>query len=113
MEKPESQDISSDSRGGSSPEVKPENRPESKQEPRSDSKKSSSENKAGSWFKRTGTRIRTFFVEHRNELRKVQWPNRKETATYTTIVVVVSLFLSLFIWIIDQGLAYILRWLIA
>ena len=54
-----------------------------------------------------------FFVESRNELRKVQWPNRKETTVYTTIVIIVSLALSLFIWIVDQGLSFILRWLIA
>ena len=76
-------------------------------------RQSSSEDKGTNWFKKTGARVRTFFVEHRNELRKVQWPNRKETATYTTIVVAVSLMLSFFIWIIDQGLAFILRWLIA
>ena len=84
-----------------------------KAESKPERKQSQSENKVASWFKKTGSRIRTFFVEHRNELRKVQWPNRKETTTYTTIVVVVSVALSLFIWIIDQGLAFILRWLIA
>ena len=102
MEKPESKEVS-----------KAEVRSDARTETRSDSKKGSQENVVVQWFKKTGSRIRTFFVEHRNELRKVQWPNRKETATYTTIVVVVSLGLSLFIWIIDQGLAFILRWLIA
>ena len=80
---------------------------------KTEKKKAQTPNKTVAWFKSSGTRMRTFFVEHRNELRKVQWPNRKETATYTSIVVVVSLAVSLFIWIIDQGLALILRWLIA
>jgi len=84
-----------------------------KTENKIEKKHAATENKVLSWFKKTGARIRTFFVEHRNELRKVQWPNRKETATYTTIVVVVSLALSFFIWIVDQGLALVLRWLIA
>ena len=84
---------------------KTENRIEKKQE--------KSENQVIKWFKRTGSGFRTWLVEHRNELRKVQWPNRRETATYTTIVITVSVFLSFFIWVVDQGLAFILRWLIA
>ena len=88
-------------------------KPDARTEKRVVKRQSSSDEKSNNWFKKTGNRVRTFFVEHRNELRKVQWPNRKETATYTTIVVAVSLMLSFIIWIIDQGLALILRWLIA
>jgi preprotein translocase subunit SecE len=71
------------------------------------------ENRAVSRVKGIFQRIIRFFVESRNELRKVQWPNRKETTTYTTIVVVVSLGVSFFIWVVDQGLALVLRWLVS
>ncbi|MCL2497444.1 MAG: preprotein translocase subunit SecE [Symbiobacteriaceae bacterium] len=71
------------------------------------------ENSVLKWFKDTGKGFVTFIRESRAELRKVQWPNRKETVTYTTIVVVASLGLSFFIWIIDQGLGLLLRWFMA
>lgn len=52
--------------------------------------------------------IWNFLKESRSELRKVQWPSRKETTTYTAIVIAVSLGTSLFIWIIDQGMGLLL-----
>ena len=71
------------------------------------------ENAFVKWCKGASKRFVTFIRETRSELRKVQWPNRKETITYTTIVVIASLGLSFFIWIIDQGLGLVLRWFIA
>ena len=77
------------------------------------SAKKGEENAVVKWFRGVSHCLVNFVREVRAELRKVQWPNRKETVTYTTIVVVASLGLSFFIWIVDQGLALLLRWLMA
>lgn len=50
-----------------------------------------------------------FFKEAREELKKVTWPDRKTTARYTAIVVVVSLFVGVVIGGIDYLLTRILE----
>ncbi len=44
---------------------------------------------------------RTFFRGVVNELKKVHWPTRRETAIYTTVVVVSVAFVAILIWIFD------------
>jgi len=68
--------------------------------------------KAVNFVKSMGSGLMTYLKESRAELRKVQWPNRKETTTYTAIVITVSLGASLFIWIIDQGMGLLLSLLV-
>jgi preprotein translocase SecE subunit len=46
--------------------------------------------------------LATGFVD---ELKKVSWPSRKETIRLTTVVVVISLIIGLYIGIIDILLA--------
>ena len=36
-----------------------------------------------------------------NELKKVHWPNRKETVIYTSVVLVSVVFVGVLIWIFD------------
>ena len=48
-------------------------------------------------------RITSFFKEVRVELKKVNWPTRKETVKYTLIVIVVSAVTAAFL----GGLDYI------
>jgi preprotein translocase subunit SecE len=43
-----------------------------------------------------------FLREVRSELRKVAWPNRKEVANYTVVVLVVTLVLVGIIWGMDE-----------
>ncbi len=43
------------------------------------------------------------------ELRKVTWPTRKETIRLTTIVIVISLIIGVYIGIIDILLAKVLE----
>ncbi len=43
-----------------------------------------------------------FLKEVRGELRKVAWPNRKELQSYTIVVLVVSLILTLLVYGFDQ-----------
>jgi len=42
-----------------------------------------------------------FFQEVRNELKKVSWPSKKEVIGATTIVIVTTLFMGLFLGVVD------------
>jgi preprotein translocase subunit SecE len=46
-----------------------------------------------------------FLGEVRSELRKVAWPSRKEVISYTIVVLVTSLVLTLLVW----GMDYVIR----
>lgn len=49
---------------------------------------------------------RTFFLtDIQEELKKVTWPTRKETVRLTTVVIVLSLIIALYVGIIDVLLA--------
>lgn len=58
-------------------------------------------------------RIKNFFLESRDELRKVQWPTRREAVYLTILVVLVSAILAGILGGLDLGLAYLLRLLIS
>lgn len=44
---------------------------------------------------------RIFFKEAKQELKKVNWPTRKETARLTAFVVVLSLAVAAFLGVLD------------
>jgi len=46
-------------------------------------------------------RIGKWFKEMKNELKKVQWPTRKQTVNNTLIVIACVIVVGLFIWIFD------------
>ncbi|NLW60600.1 MAG: preprotein translocase subunit SecE [Firmicutes bacterium] len=50
-----------------------------------------------------------FFRSVTAELKKVAWPNRKETSTYTTVVLVTVAVVALIIFFFDSILSLILR----
>lgn len=54
-------------------------------------------------------KIITFLKETRVELKKVNWPTRKETMKYTLIVLGVSIGVAIFL----GGLDFLFTWLIA
>ena len=54
-----------------------------------------------------------YFREARMELEKVSWPTRKETVTYSSIVLILSLATAAFIGILDLGLSKGLEFLIS
>ncbi|MDX9745319.1 MAG: preprotein translocase subunit SecE [Syntrophales bacterium] len=54
-------------------------------------------------------RIRQFLGEARAELRKVTWPTRKQTFASTGVVLVVVIIVSLFLGLVDFGLAKIIK----
>jgi len=56
--------------------------------------------------------VRKFVKGAYSELKKVNWPGRREIIIYTTVVVVAVLFVGLLIWLFDSALSSILRLII-
>ncbi|MDM8542233.1 preprotein translocase subunit SecE [Desulfococcaceae bacterium HSG9] len=50
-----------------------------------------------------------FLREVKIELKKVTWPSRKQTMGSSTVVIILVLLISLFLFFIDSGLAGIIR----
>ena len=50
-----------------------------------------------------------YLVEVRKEMRKVNWPKRKELISNTVLTLLSSLAISLFIFGADQVISYVLR----
>ena len=50
-----------------------------------------------------------FVKESRDELRKVTWPSRDEVTSFTVVVVITVVFMSLFLWLIDTGLMSLIK----
>ncbi|MCD6336704.1 MAG: preprotein translocase subunit SecE [Candidatus Neomarinimicrobiota bacterium] len=57
-------------------------------------------------------RIKEFFSGVRYELKKVNWPSWDELKSSTTVVLVFSIFVTLFIAIVDLGVGTLVRKLI-
>jgi preprotein translocase subunit SecE len=55
--------------------------------------------------KKKRTPPRQFLREVRNELKKVAWPSRQEVITYTVVVLVSTVFVTLFVFGLDYGFA--------
>ena len=47
------------------------------------------------------SRIGKWFKELRSELKKVQWPTRKQTVNNTIIVILCCIVVGIFIWVFD------------
>ena len=50
-----------------------------------------------------------FLQDVRSEMSKVSWPSRQELKGQTWIVIIVSLFFALFIYIVDHVLSWLLN----
>jgi preprotein translocase subunit SecE len=57
-------------------------------------------------------KIGNFFSESRQELAKVNWPSRDELFDSTLLVIVITLLMAAFIFVIDIGLSYVIRMVI-
>lgn len=70
--------------------------------------------KANSVDKKQGlvSRTRRFFRSAWNELKKVHWPNKRQIITYTNVVIISVIIVAAMIWVVDLGLAFIMRTLI-
>jgi len=56
-----------------------------------------------------GGDLKQFFIDARNELRKVFWPTRQETWMTTLVVFVFAIVTGLFFWLLDMFLAWMVR----
>jgi preprotein translocase subunit SecE len=59
------------------------------------------------WWNNT----RNFFIEVRNEMRRVTWPSRKEVYATTFVVLVTAAFFGVYLYGIDLALTAALNWL--
>ena len=58
------------------------------------------DNVSGWW-----NRARVFLTEVRNELKRVTWPTRTEVYAATIVVILFSIALGTFLWLVDLILA--------
>lgn len=54
-------------------------------------------------------KILTFFSDVQKEMEKVTWPSREELIESTRIVVVVSLIIAVFAWVVDLAVSEALK----
>lgn len=57
-------------------------------------------------------RIKKFFKDVRNELRKVNWPTRKELTVYTGVVLVTVFIVATFVGVVDLVFSRIISFFI-
>jgi len=50
-----------------------------------------------------------FFADSWSELKKVRWPNRKELTSYTIVVIITVVFVTVYFALLDLGISEILR----
>ena len=60
-------------------------------------------------FTQTLKKIFAYVRESKEELRKVTWPTRDEVTSFTIVVVVTLIIISLFLWAVDSGLMILIR----
>jgi preprotein translocase subunit SecE len=51
----------------------------------------------------------SFFSDSWSELKKVRWPNRKELTTYTLVVLITVIFVTIYFAVLDLGISELLR----
>ncbi len=56
-------------------------------------------------------RARLFLSEVRNELRRVTWPSQKEVYATTVVVILVSIFFGLYLFVLDFGIDTLVIWI--
>jgi preprotein translocase subunit SecE len=56
-------------------------------------------------------RARLFLSEVRNELKRVTWPSSKEVYATTVVVILVSVFFGLYLFVLDFGLLKAVQWI--
>jgi preprotein translocase subunit SecE len=71
-----------------------------------DNLKESPEQVSG-WFGRG----RQFLIEVRAELGRVTWPTRREVWATTVVVILVSAFIGLYLYVVDLGLSALVTWI--
>ena len=59
-----------------------------------------------------GQAFKTLLLDSRVELRRVTWPSKQETTTYTWQVTVVTAILALLVWLMDLVFSELIRFVI-
>ncbi|HMB17432.1 MAG TPA: preprotein translocase subunit SecE [Candidatus Paceibacterota bacterium] len=54
-------------------------------------------------------KIKNFLKEARQEIKKVNWPSRKETMKYTLFVIGISLAVAIYLGLLDYAFTNILK----
>jgi preprotein translocase subunit SecE len=54
-------------------------------------------------------KLSTYLQDVKTEMAKVSWPSKDELVESTTIVIILSLILAVFVFGVDQGLSNILK----
>ncbi|MBT4120479.1 MAG: preprotein translocase subunit SecE [Candidatus Magasanikbacteria bacterium] len=57
-------------------------------------------------------KIRDYFKGAFSEMKKVVWPTKKQTITYTIIVIAMSIGVAIFFGILDYAFNIVLGWII-
>lgn len=50
-----------------------------------------------------------FVKEAKEELRKVTWPDRDEVTSFTIVVVITVIIISIFLWFVDTALMKLIK----
>jgi preprotein translocase subunit SecE len=56
-------------------------------------------------------RSRRFLSEVRNEMGRVTWPSQKEVYATTVVVILFSVTMGVYLWLVDLSLDAGIRWL--
>ena len=57
-------------------------------------------------------RARLFLSEVRNELKRVTWPSQAEVYATTVVVILVSVFFGIYLFILDYGINSLVQWIV-
>jgi len=51
----------------------------------------------------------SFFADSWAELKKVKWPSRKELTSYTIVVLVTIVLVTIYFWVLDIGISELIE----
>lgn len=60
----------------------------------------------------SGRNLFKFFREVQMELKRVIWPNRRQTIVYTAVVLAAVAFVTAILYVVDTSVGYLFRWLL-
>jgi preprotein translocase subunit SecE len=60
-------------------------------------------------FKQSFGSTFSFFGDAYAELKKVKWPTRKELTSYTLVVLVTCIFVTVYFYVLDFGISNVIR----
>lgn len=62
-------------------------------------------------FTLVGQKAKTFYQETLDEVKKVVWPTRQEAMQTTLMVLILSVTISIILWIIDSFFLYVITFI--